>query len=224
MSNNDKTLQIFVFIWSILMPGLSIEAACIISEDFSASLINTADSVSVNDSNDGIWWAGDSWNVTGETALSQTAGKSVTQSLTAFCSEFHDFGEVSIRFDYTFDSYNNQRMASYAVYGWNAGDAINLTAAWPGVGTALIGPVSIPETKSWTTITDIASAVDLSGFDFVGVFFQHTTSNSPFSVSSFALDNISLNAAPEPGTLVLITMGGLYLVLHKRRRRWSSDR
>ena len=73
--------------------------------------------------------------------------------------------------------------------------------------------------KSWTTLSGMSGVLTLSSYDFVGIMIQHTTSNSPFSDSTFRINSVSVQAAPEPGTIVLIAAGGLLVILRRRKVR-----
>jgi hypothetical protein len=89
------------------------------------------------------------------------------------------------------------------------------TSAWQnGLNITIQGYVGATPTSSVSFIVDTAAPV------FETINLQNITSATFTSgISQFALDNLSVNAVPEPSTYALFGLGALVLVMAERRKR-----
>lgn len=101
---------------------------------------------------------------------------------------------------------------SYAVYGWNNGNTINLGVAGPGSGTEILsGDLDGPDyfgggdPKDHFTLKSVSGDITDS-FDYIGVWFQYNTWGG-----SFYVDDVQMNltSVPEPTTLCLLGLAGM---------------
>lgn len=98
------------------------------------------------------------------------------------------------------------------------GTVVSTTAAFPGQGgngSFTFGSAVIDAAFRSQVLTSLT--VNACLFDGIGGCFN-SVANPAFGQAQFALDNISFNAVPEPGSFLLVGLGIGALSLSRRRR------
>lgn len=218
------------------------QAATVYTEDFSTSVYDEAD----NDSSNAIFFGGANPGVSegdwhGARTLVFINNGSLTFGTQTNTARFRgaaawldssawELGIVTVTFDvseYT-DGTNDFEtfFQAYAADGVNATDsAVSLDlhqSAVTGVATTATGSAAIAAVGSQFNFsangTDLTATFDFTGQENIALVFANSSGTPEGGeMGTFNIDNISVDTVPEPSSAALLGLGGLALLVRRRK-------
>ena len=217
-----KTKIPHIILAGLLGTAMASQGATIVfDEDFTPTPATTTGSglIGFDGSNPGTWFIGtNAADVVGDLTLSEGDGRSRGGVIWLDPTGWGGSGtEVTVEFDVT--AYDNDGSKTYfQVYGANDVSAGNLAQFDVQLGTnvdvitGVTGTASLseigPEFGITGTGTDLSSTFEYTGQDYIALLF--------FTMQTVTFDNITV-AVPEPSSTALLGLGGLALMLRRKR-------
>ena len=188
--------------------------------------------VQVNSSNSGSWWVGGdnsgwirqgdpSYAYAGQYCAGDADGYGGSNGIVQFVPVDGGNDEVSVSFYHLLWYGEGSTSMQYGVYGWNEGDTIDLGSGGPGAdATVILGPKTLNQPQyygdgspyddySLETASDTFTA---GQFNYVGIWMQYELDGG-----SFYVDDVGVDLAPEPATMLLLCGAAGPLLLKRRR-------
>jgi hypothetical protein len=234
---NRLVLFTTIALAGLMIPSPALGANVLTDGGFetSAAWAGNHSSVSVSAANANRWWAGeplDEWiRKTGSTyphsgqyCAGDPDGVSVPSSALVQFVPVNGTHTINLQFYYLLwlGEWGDTSM-TYAVYGWNEGDTIDLSASGPGGdATVILAPktLSTPQCPIYGIPSENYGLETAGGtflpdqFDYVGVWVQYELFGG-----SFYLDDVQMQLLPEPATGLMLLAGAAGLRMISRRKR-----
>lgn len=189
-------------------------------------------SVTVQPDTASTWWVGGDtagWGHqqsyyphTGLSCAGDNDGVGISAGLVQFVPAGGTHTSVSVGFHYLLWKGEGESSLTYAVFGWDEGDVIDLSETGPGAdGDLLVGPTTLDEPvyryDPWPPADGYQEQQETATFgpgqyDYIGVWFQYELDGS-----SFYLDDVSVTTTPEPTSLALLGFAGIALLRRRKR-------
>lgn len=154
----------------------------------------------------------DGWTYTGRTGIAANGSAFGVSQASGNQAAFiqSDGSTISQSFDFTGGRFTLDFLAEYRM--WYGGNTVYVTV--DNQQLTFGGNTAFAPATGWTFTNYESDAIELSAGNHVLTF----TGTSPYDFTTF-IDDVSITAVPEPGSLALLAIGALSVASLNRRRK-----